>query len=135
MAADARTLLDADATARIVRRLTAEMAPTSVTQLVMWHLASKLNWDTISELSRGWANDYEMTLAQDFVKHLDALPSGETGQLLFELQTKDASCAPIAGKRRCPMSGRGKSASSSTRPFWAVKATSTSFRAVKWRSG
>ena len=81
---------------KALRRLTAEMAPTSVTQLVMWHLASKLDWDTISELSRGWANDYEMTLAKNFVEHLDALPAGETGRLLFEFQTKDAECAPLA---------------------------------------
>ena len=81
---------------KALRRLTAEMAPTAVTQLVMWHLASNLDWDAIGELSRTWANDYEMTLAKDFVEHLDALPAGETGRLLFELDTKDAACAPIA---------------------------------------
>ena len=46
---------------KALRRLTAEMAPTSVTQLVMWRLAGRLDWDTIAELSQKWANDYELT--------------------------------------------------------------------------
>ena len=81
---------------KALRRLTAEMAPTAVTQLVMWRLASKLDWDTIGELSRNWANDYEMTLAKDFVEHLDALPEGEAGRLLFQVDGKDEAGAPIA---------------------------------------
>jgi hypothetical protein len=81
---------------KALRRLTAEMAPTSLTQLVMWRLASKLEWETIGELSRNWANDYELTLAKDFVEHLDALPEGETGRLLFQVDGKDEAGAPIA---------------------------------------
>ena len=74
---------------KALRRLTAEMAPTAVTQLVMWRLASKLDWETIGELSRNWANDYEMALAKNFVEHLDALPEGEAGRLLFQVDGKD----------------------------------------------
>ena len=37
---------------KALRRLTAEMAPTSLTQLVMWRLAGRLDWETIGELSR-----------------------------------------------------------------------------------
>jgi hypothetical protein len=81
---------------KALRRLTAEMAPTALTQLVMWRLASKLEWETIGELSRNWANDYELTLAKDFVEHLDALPEGETGRLLFQVDGKDEAGAPIA---------------------------------------
>ena len=80
------------------RRLTAEMAPTSLTQLVMWRLAGKLDWDTIGELSRNWANEYELTLAKDFVEHLDALPEGETGRLLFQVDGKDAAGEPVASE-------------------------------------
>jgi hypothetical protein len=83
---------------KALRRLTAQMAPTSVAQLVMWRLASKLDWDTIDELSRNWANDYEMTLAKDFVEHLDALPEGETGRLLFQVDGKDAPGKQIASE-------------------------------------
>jgi hypothetical protein len=81
---------------KALRRLTAKMAPTSLSQLVMWRLASKLDWDTISELSRNWANAYEMTMAKDFVEHLDALSEGETGRLLFQVDGKDEAGVPIA---------------------------------------
>ena len=83
---------------KALRRLTAEMAPTAVTQLVMWHLASNLDWDALGELSRNWANDHEMTLAKDFLKRLDALPASETGRLLFQVNGKDAACTH---RQRC----------------------------------
>ena len=44
----------------------------------MWRLAAGLDWDTIAQLSQSWANRYELTLARDFVDHLDTLPEGET---------------------------------------------------------
>ena len=47
-------------------------------------------------LSQKWANDYELTLAKDFVEHLDALPEGETGRLLIQVDGKDAAGEPIA---------------------------------------
>ena len=81
---------------KALRRLTAEMAPTSVSQLVMWRLAAKLDWETIALLSEKWANDYELMLARDFVDHLDVLPEGETGRLLIEVTGKDAAGEPIA---------------------------------------
>ena len=34
---------------------------------------------TIAQLSQKWANRHELTLAKDFVDHLDALPEGESG--------------------------------------------------------
>ena len=83
---------------KALRRLTAEMAPTSLTQLVMWRLVAKLDWDTIAEISQKWANEYELTLAKDFVEHLDALPDGETGRLLFQVDGKDAAGEPIAAE-------------------------------------
>jgi hypothetical protein len=83
---------------KALRRLTAEMAPTSLTQLVMWRLAGRLDWDTIAQGSQKWANEYELTLAKDFVDHLDALPDGETGRLLFQVDGKDAAGEPIAAE-------------------------------------
>ena len=83
---------------KALRRLTAAMAPTTVTQLVMWRLAGKLDWDAIAVLSQKWANEYELTLARDFVDHLDALPEGEAGRLLIQVDGKDAAGEPIAAE-------------------------------------
>ena len=83
---------------KALRRLTGTMAPASLSQLVMWKLASGLDWDTISLLSQKWANEYELTLAKDFVGKLDALPEGETGRLLIEVEGKDAVGEPIAAE-------------------------------------
>jgi hypothetical protein len=76
---------------KALKRLTAEMAPTSVSQLVMWRLAGGLDWETIAQISEKWANDHELTLAKDFVEHLDALPEGESGKLLFQVDGSDAA--------------------------------------------
>ena len=84
--------------AKGARRLTGAMAPTSLSQLVMWRLAGGLDWDTISVLSQKWANDYELTLAKDFVEHLDTLPEGETGRLLIQVDGTDAAGEPIAAE-------------------------------------
>ena len=50
-----------------------------------------MDWDSLEELSAGWANRYELTLAKDFVAHLDALAEGETGRILFEVDGTDAA--------------------------------------------
>jgi hypothetical protein len=81
---------------KALHRLTAEMAPTSITQLAMWKLAAGLDWDTIAVLSQKWANRHELALAMDFVGHLDTLPAGETGQILFEVDGTDEPTAAIA---------------------------------------
>ena len=52
-------------------------------------MAGGLDWNTIAELSQKWANVYELTLAKEFVEHLDALPDGETGCVLFEVEGTD----------------------------------------------
>jgi hypothetical protein len=83
---------------KALKRLAADKAPTSLTQLVMWRLAGGLSWDTIAELSEKWANDYELTLAKDFVEHLDSLTEGETGRLLFQLDGVDAASEAIASE-------------------------------------
>jgi hypothetical protein len=82
---------------KALKRLTAEMAPTSLTQLVMLRLSGGLDWDTIAQVSEKWANEYELTLAKDFVQRLDTLPEGETGRLLVQIDGKDSSAEPIVG--------------------------------------
>ena len=70
--------------------------PTSLSQLVMWRVASGLDWNTIAQLSENWANRYELTLAKDFVNRLDTLPEGETGRLVFQVASTDETTRPIA---------------------------------------
>ena len=38
---------------KALRRLAADKAPTSLSQLVMWNLAAGLDWNTIAQLSQG----------------------------------------------------------------------------------
>jgi hypothetical protein len=81
---------------KALERLAAGKAPTSVAQLVMWRLAANLDWDTMAQLSERWANPFELTLARDFVEHLDTLPEGETGRLLFQVEATDAASRSLA---------------------------------------
>src|SRR5262249_17401921 len=76
---------------KALKRLAKDKAPTTVSQLVMWRLTGGLDWDTIAQLSEKWANPFEMTLAQDFVRRLGALPEGESGRLLFRIEGTDAA--------------------------------------------
>ena len=47
-------------------------------------------------MSEGWSNRHELTLAKDFVEHLDGLADGETGRLLFEVDGTDAASKTLA---------------------------------------
>ena len=77
---------------KALRRLAAEKAPESITQMVMWHVAQGLDWDAVAQLAerRGKNYEYELTLAQDFVERLATLPDDETGVLLFQIDAKGA---------------------------------------------
>ncbi len=83
---------------KALKRLAADKAPTTVSQLVMWRLAAGLDWETIARLSEKWANPYELTLARDFVDHLDALTEGETGRVLFQVQGTGAASEALAAE-------------------------------------
>jgi len=84
---------------KALRRLAVDKAPTSLSQLVMWRVAGGLDWSTISQLAEGkWANGHELTLAKEFVDHLDALPEGETGRVLFQVDGGDAASGPMASE-------------------------------------
>jgi hypothetical protein len=88
---------------KALRRLAAEKAATTVSQLVMWNVAAGLEWDSIAELSRSWANRFELVLAKDFVDRLDAdgPADGETGKLLFQVDaTDEAAAARVAGLKK-----------------------------------
>jgi len=82
---------------KALRRMT-DKAPTTVSQLVMWRLSAGLDWDTIAQLSEKWANPYELTLAQDFVEHLDRLPAGESGRVMFQFSGTDTASESMAAE-------------------------------------
>jgi hypothetical protein len=85
---------------KALRRLAADAACKPISRLVMWHLTADLDWDTLAAMSEGWANRYELTLARDFVEHLDGLAEGETGRVLFEVEGTDAATEARAGEMR-----------------------------------
>jgi hypothetical protein len=74
-----------------LHRVALEKAPPSVAQLVMWHVYHGFSWDTLGQITKSWANDYERTLAKDYVNRLrqssspDELAPGETGAVCFAL--------------------------------------------------
>jgi hypothetical protein len=70
---------------KALKRLAADKVSSPIAQLVMWHLSAGLDWDTIADLSREWSNRYELTLARDFVDHIDRLPAGEAGRVQFQV--------------------------------------------------
>jgi len=74
---------------KALKRLAALKAPETVCQLIMWRLSSGLDWGQIAQLSSKWANAHELTLAQQFVAHLDNLPNEETGTILFQIDGSD----------------------------------------------
>ena len=83
---------------KALRRLAAEMASKSICQLVMWRWPAGWTGTRIAQISQNWANRYELTLARDFVEHLDTLPEGETGRLLFEVEGTDAASEAMAAE-------------------------------------
>ncbi len=81
---------------KALKRLAAEKAPGNVSQLVMWRLASGMDWERIAQISSPWANAYELSLAQEFADHLDGLPESESGTILFEIQSAGSTGAARA---------------------------------------
>jgi hypothetical protein len=80
---------------KALRRLAADKAPQTVSQLVLWKLSSDADWDAISGASRGWANAYEVTMAERFVEQMDSLPDDESASLFFEFS--DSRAPELAG--------------------------------------
>jgi hypothetical protein len=81
---------------KALKRLAAERAPETVSQLVMWRLSSGSDWSQIAQLSSKWANAHELTLAQEFVDRLDSLPDADTGAILFEVEGTEGASRSFA---------------------------------------
>jgi hypothetical protein len=73
----------------VVKRLAEEKAPETVAQLVLWHVGYGLDWPTLEQISRPWANRSEVALARHFVDRQDEAEGvrrvAETGTLYYEL--------------------------------------------------
>jgi hypothetical protein len=91
---------------KALKRIAADKAPSTVAQLVMWRVASSLDWETIGQMSKKWANGHELSLAREFVEKLDILPEGESGALLVEVRAADASLEPLAQELSKLMKGQ-----------------------------
>jgi hypothetical protein len=72
----------------------------------MWRVASGLDWDAITEMSRKWSNPQELALAKSFVETLDRLPEGESGALLCEITASDPALESIAAVLRGALKGQ-----------------------------
>jgi hypothetical protein len=89
-----------------------DKAPPVVAQLVMWHVYNGLSWPTIETISKGWANDYERTVARDYVNRLRqadnpfALPEEENGSVYFELTSRRPADDPLQKELHDALIGR-----------------------------
>jgi hypothetical protein len=71
---------------KALTRLAEDKAPDTIATLVMWNVASGLDWGAIASKSKDFANDHELSLARSFVDQLADLPKDETGVLLYEVK-------------------------------------------------
>ena len=83
--------------ASALKRLSAEKAPTVITQLVLWNLASGLDWNTIARLAKDSANPYEVALARQFVANLDASSKVDAGRIFVEVRGGSALAVELRG--------------------------------------
>jgi hypothetical protein len=94
-----------------LRRLAAEKAPETVSQLVLWRLSAGLDWATIGRLSQKWANPQELALAKQFVTSLDAKGQADqvtdSGRLYWEVTVADTALEPVAAELRVLFDNNG----------------------------
>ncbi|WP_406696570.1 hypothetical protein V5E97_36860 [Singulisphaera sp. Ch08] len=91
---------------KALKRLAEDKAPQTLAQLVMWKVGSGKDWKAIEELARPWSNAHELTLARTFVDRLGAPSSDETGVLLYEIESKDATGESAARELRDAFKGK-----------------------------
>jgi hypothetical protein len=72
----------------------------------MWRLVAGMEWESIADLSKKWANDYELALARDFVARLDSLTDGDTGRLRIELHGNDETTNAMAAEATEALKGK-----------------------------
>ncbi len=89
-----------------MRRLAADKAPETVSQLVLWNLAAKIEWTILAQLTNGWVNAQELALARQFVEKLDTLPEGESGQIFIEVVAMESAHEALASDLNKVLGGR-----------------------------
>ena len=89
-----------------LKRLAEDKAPETVSQLVMWRVAGGLEWATIANMSKGWANAHELALARQFVEQLGELAEGESGTMLYDVRASDAALKPLASELGALLKGK-----------------------------
>ncbi len=96
-------------TRKALRRLIEEDVPQSIGQLALSRLGG-LEWDSIGERSRVWANADELALARRFVDRLERDPSDskiqEEGAFYWDVIARDAALTASADALRDALSGR-----------------------------
>ena len=79
-------------------------APPVVAQLVLWYVADGFDWATIATYSKGWANPFEQTLAQEFVRRLRETGSDQSvhseGIMQWELTSRSSNSESIVQELR-----------------------------------
>ena len=91
---------------KALRRLAADKVPETISQLVMWNLAARIDWLVIAQLTSDWVNAQELALARQFVERLDTLPEGESGQLFLEVVAGERQHEALAAELNKWMAGR-----------------------------
>ena len=88
----------------VVEMLAAEKAPETVSQLVLWHLGYGVDWPTLEDLSRSWANRSELALAKQFVDRRSGADVagriGDPGTIFYEVSTAGVGHERLAGEVR-----------------------------------
>ena len=88
----------------VVERLAAEKAPETVSQLVLWHLGYGIDWPTLEDLSRSWANRGELALAKQFVDRRSGAEAaggiGDPGTIFYEVSAAGPGRERLAGEVR-----------------------------------
>jgi hypothetical protein len=87
-----------------VKRLAEERAPETVAQLVLWHLGHGIDWPTLAQLSRPWANSSEVALARQFVDRQGEAESAgrvtDTGTLFHNVSAAEPAQERLASDVR-----------------------------------
>jgi hypothetical protein len=88
----------------VVKRLAEQKAPETVAQLVLWHLGYGIDWPTLEDLSRSWANRSELALAKQFVDRREGAEAsgrvGEPGTIAYEVSAAQPGDERLAAEVR-----------------------------------
>jgi hypothetical protein len=97
----------------VVKRLAAENAPQTVSQLALWKVGTGLDWSRLESITVPWANPHEFALARHLVSQLGpaaAAPASEatpaaSNTIDIDLGTTDRTAEPFAAQLRALLEG------------------------------